>query len=287
MNQTVQRVALALILGLALVALVLLSAGLSDVQLSTTWRDFFANAGDSNSDSNDAQAANEVDLGNVPGTLLQAMGFSIMILVPLVLVLILVSEQMRKALLRDLRRFVTAALVILAFYLLRDELKDMLSGEWRFGEAAEPLPGIPAFIERPSLLLSFGLSVLLLSLAVLVAWLLWRRFRPKDRLHLLALDAQETLADLEAGADFRNTIIQHYYRMCWLLATEKRIERAQGMTPREFARKVERLGLAGMEAQRLTRLFERVRYGGYDLNEADELEAMACLTAVAQAADSE
>jgi hypothetical protein len=286
MNQTVQRAGLAVILGLALIALVLLSAGLSQVQLSTTWRDFFAAEDGSSTNVDAEEAANAVDLGDVSDTLLQALSLSVMILVPLLLLLALISQQMRKALLQDLRRFVTIALIFVAVYLVRDELKNILLGDWRLGEPTGPLPDVPLFIERPSLLLSFGLSVLLLSLGVLLTWWLWRRYGPKDRLHLLAMEAQDTLVDLEAGADFRNTIIQHYYRMCRLLA-EKRIERARGMTPGEFARKLEQLGLAGAEAQRLTRLFERVRYGGHDLNQADEVEAMACLTAVARATQQE
>ena len=282
MNQTVQRVAFAMILSVSLAALLFLAAGLSQVQLSTTWRDF--GAVEDAAQTAVKPAVDGLDLGDVSGTILQAMGLSIFIWAPLILVLILVSAEMRRALLKDLRRVIVFVVIFAAVYTLRDEFKRMLTGEWNMGEPAEMLPAVPEFIERPSALLLFGLTIVLLLLLVGGGWLLWRWLRPQNRLQLLAVDAQETLADLQAGADFHNTIIQHYYRMCRLLAEEKRIERASGMTPAEFARKLENLGLAGAEVQRLTRLFERVRYGGHDLNSADELEAMACLTAVAQAA---
>ena len=287
MNQTVQRVAFAMLLSLSLAALLFLAAGLSQVQLSTTWRDFLVSEDGAAAGDEDELAGGNVDFGEASGTILQVFSFSLFILIPLLLVLALASAEMRRALLKDLRRVIVFVVVFAAFYTLRDELQRMLTGEWNMGVPTETLPAVPGFIERPSSLLVFGLTVALLLLLVGGGWLLWHWLRPQDRLQLLALDAQETLADLEAGADFRNTIIQHYYRMCRLLAEEKRIERARGMTPNEFALKLENLGLAGVEVQRLTRLFERVRYGGHDLNQGDELEAMACLTAVAQAASRE
>lgn len=54
------------------------------------------------------------------------------------------------------------------------------------------------------------------------------------------------------------------------------------MTPGEFALRLEQSGLPGDAVRRLTRLFERVRYGNQKAGLKDTNEAVACLTAILQ-----
>ncbi len=288
MMQSVQRVGLVLGLGVAMVALILLSAGLSDVELTTTWRNFFAEETETEGDESNTLGGPPVLIDDVPGTIFQVVGLSVFLSIPLIILLMVISPEMRRAIMRDLRRALIFVSIVVVFFLLRDTFKQLMSGEMSFGEPTTGLPAVPDFIERPSPMLVFGIGVLSLSLLVGIGWTVWRRLHlQKNPLAWLALDAQEAIADLQAGAEFRNTIIQHYASMCRILAEEKNVKRAQAMTPSEFAQKLEELGLAGEEAKRLTNLFERVRYGTQDLSEADEQEAMACLTIVAQAASRE
>ena len=56
------------------------------------------------------------------------------------------------------------------------------------------------------------------------------------------------------------------------------------MTPREFAARLEQFGVVGPQAHRLTRLFEKVRYGRHQATDQDKADAIACLEMIVQAA---
>jgi hypothetical protein len=61
------------------------------------------------------------------------------------------------------------------------------------------------------------------------------------------------------------------------------LQRQEAMTPREFELLLAGAGLRDDHIGQLTRLFERVRYGGAAASERDEQEARACLSAIVQA----
>jgi hypothetical protein len=126
---------------------------------------------------------------------------------------------------------------------------------------------------------SGGLAVLLLGTAwgVLQAW----RRRPRP-LELVAEEAQTALDEISAGADWKNAVVKCYAEMCRALQKARGLARKEAMTPREFARQLEEAGLPGEHIQRLTRLFETVRYGGKQVQPEDEHDATTCLTAVVQ-----
>ncbi|MCB0018735.1 MAG: DUF4129 domain-containing protein [Anaerolineales bacterium] len=60
--------------------------------------------------------------------------------------------------------------------------------------------------------------------------------------------------------------------------------RAEGMTPSEFASRLEGVGLPHREVVNLTRLFEAVRYGGHDFTAEEADDAVQCLAAIITAA---
>lgn len=126
---------------------------------------------------------------------------------------------------------------------------------------------------------SAGLALLLLG----IAWSLWQGWRRRPRpLELVAEEAETALEAIAAGADWQNAIIRCYAEMCEALRRVRGLVRRQALTPREFAAQLEEAGLPGEHIQRLTRLFETVRYGGRQAHAEDEQEAVACLTAVIQ-----
>ena len=55
------------------------------------------------------------------------------------------------------------------------------------------------------------------------------------------------------------------------------------MTPAEFARELIHAGLPGDAVQTLTRIFERVRYGGHGTGPNEIKEAVTCLTDILKA----
>ena len=71
--------------------------------------------------------------------------------------------------------------------------------------------------------------------------------------------------------------------MSEVLQREKHVRRHQGMTVREFAVQLAAAGLADQHIDRLTRLFELVRYSPNTPGERDEREAIDCLHAIVQA----
>lgn len=151
------------------------------------------------------------------------------------------------------------------------------------GEAAasafEPPPVTPWL----SLAVSLGLALVLVALAwTLVRW--WDRrskFLALQRpLEDIAKIARASLVDLEAGRAWDDVILESYHRMSQAVEKRRGLFREEAMTPSEFALRLERAGLPGDAVRRLTRLFERVRYGARTSTEAEIREASACLNAI-------
>jgi hypothetical protein len=68
-----------------------------------------------------------------------------------------------------------------------------------------------------------------------------------------------------------------------VLSQERGIHRQKAMTPREFEQYLAAAGVRDEYIQRLTRLFERFRYGSAVAGEGEEAEAIACLDQIVQA----
>lgn len=135
--------------------------------------------------------------------------------------------------------------------------------------------------------------IYLISLGVLLALLVltragyryWARSRPRrsSRLNDFAAIARSSLDDLASGRDWEDVIIQSYVRMSEVVGEKRGLRRAEAMTPREFAERMQSAGLPADAVRRLTRLFESVRYGARQSNQADIKEAAACLHSILQA----
>ncbi|OGF54139.1 MAG: hypothetical protein A2Z21_07130 [Candidatus Fraserbacteria bacterium RBG_16_55_9] len=75
-----------------------------------------------------------------------------------------------------------------------------------------------------------------------------------------------------------------YHEMSRILSEHRGIRRKRAMTPREFERHLEQVGLRSEHIRKLTRLFEEVRYGANKKSgEQEEREAVVCLEAIARA----
>lgn len=126
-------------------------------------------------------------------------------------------------------------------------------------------------------------TVVLLVAGVIVARFLWRRpwDRPEQRtLDVITAEAEAALDELRSGAAVRDVIFRCYLEMNQGLRQRMGLVRDDGMTPREFEEELARSGLPQHAVQRLTRLFESVRYGRQSGTDADRDEAVACLEAV-------
>ncbi len=122
----------------------------------------------------------------------------------------------------------------------------------------------------------------------LIVWLaLHLRRRRKPPLEIVSLEAEAALADLYAGVEVKDAVTRCYVEMSRALARQRGIARRQGMTAREFEDVLVEEGLPPHAVARLTRLFERVRYGGQEASGRDRQEAIAALEEIVAAVKGE
>lgn len=205
----------------------------------------------------------------------------------------ILSPEFRREALKRLMRYL---LLFLFIYGLMQVLQDNIlsSGEVVEDSAvsgqlepapAEMLPTPPDFVVNPPAWFVTVITIILASLLLLIAWLIWRYFvrlnsneptAPLERL------AQEALKGLQAGGDLKDIIMHCYFEMSQVLNKEHGLRRQQAMTPQEFEHYLVKSGLDSHYIRRLTRLFEGVRYGRKPPGPQEEQEAIACLTAIIQ-----
>ncbi len=282
-----QRLWVLLISGLAIVAMVLLAAGLSDLEfLPGRPLPRRARAGETL----------ELFFGAIPGSevfgfIFMALYYIAVLLLPLAIIYVLISPEARKRVVRSLGLL----LWLLALFLVMRARPDLFQ-ELQMQPGAAPSPDDVAnptfafagsFPQWAVLLTTLGLAVAMAAVLVGGAWYIWRRGRaPSTPLEQLAQEAQEALVALAAGADVKDTVMRCYFEMSRVLSEQRGIERAEAMTPREFEGQLREAGLPGRHVEQLTRLFEGVRYGARIPDEQEERRAVACLTAIVEACQS-
>ena len=211
-----------------------------------------------------------------------------------VLVSLLLSPEARK---RMLRIIVRTAFTIWALYFLLKRypkifsfLNFMPSRNLPAVQADEVLSEIPPPVFTPpqeTPLLSYLVSVLVVLVALFLAWKLYRTWEELNAgrggsLKEIARVARASLRDLSDGRESTDVILNCYFRMSDVVSDRKSLQRELAMTPAEFATRLEQSGLPGDAVRRLTRLFEGVRYGGHKAGPKETNEAVACLTTILQ-----
>lgn len=278
-----EKVRWLLVLGIALVALILLSAGLSNLEL---------HAGQPISLQGllsliFAPSDGAWPAGSALDIVWRIFSLIFVVLLPFAIVYFIVSAEARRRVIRDLAVMLSIALVFYAWVravrMDRAELGDVRN--------AVPTPAMPSmptradFAPDPSAwlvwLVSAGMAAAIAGLILGAIWYL--RQGTDSRRQQIAHEAREALTDLRAGGDFKNVVFRCYAEMVRIAGERSGIDRAQGMTPREFEQRLEEIGFPRQDVQRLTRLFEDVRYGAKLSGEREEREAEACLEAVARA----
>lgn len=121
---------------------------------------------------------------------------------------------------------------------------------------------------------SVAIAILLAAIAVLA----YRRFlvqRNSDR--DLAAEARWALDALDRGVELESVIFRAYHQLCATSSDRFGVSRHQDMTPMEYEKVLAISGLPASPLARLTRLFEKARYGSTILDADDEQEAVAAL----------
>lgn len=97
----------------------------------------------------------------------------------------------------------------------------------------------------------------------------------------IAENAQNALNEIEEAIEgFDDVIIRCYVEMSRTLQTEKDIQRDEAMTTSEFERELLAKGFPARPIQKLTQLFEQVRYGRQQSMEKEKLAAVDSLNEI-------
>ena len=270
---------------IALVAIVLLAAGLSEIRLGPGQPFPLA-----------LVLPDRDPMGTLPGgeavyVFVRVILALALLCSPFLIVYFIISAKFRKRVLKSL----ISLLWIYVLYVVLTRLSpDLLNRDGAASPAlfqpqdTAPGPAI-AFTANPppwfTLVAAFGLAALLAALFVGGAWFGWRHYqRPLNAnpLQQLAQEARDALESLQAGADLKDVVLRCYFEMIQVLNEQRGIERRSDMTPREFEYHLEGVGLPGEHVRRLTRLFEAVRYGAKTVGEDEQRQAIACLTAIVE-----
>jgi len=131
----------------------------------------------------------------------------------------------------------------------------------------------------------YAVTLGIVLLAGALGYSVWRLIQnPKEQLHEITRSA---LDDLFAGRDWEDVVIRCYADMSTTVSRRRGVGRHQAMTPREFAVRLEQLGLPANSVGRLTRLFEQARYGSLKSGPDQVREATACLAEIMQAVEGD
>ena len=166
-----------------------------------------------------------------------------------------------------------------------EELRSQLMKEFSEETTESAEFTVEDYEPEPSQPLIILTSVVLVLGGAVGVFFLWRRLqknRQTPPARELSKKAQEALERVDAGNDFKNTVIRCYVEMSEIIGKYRGIRRKGDMTPREFESVLLEAGFPVNAIDRLTVLFERVRYGAEQLDRDEEKKAVDCLTTVAQ-----
>jgi hypothetical protein len=281
---------LLILLGLTFVALMLLSSGLGGLDFRAARSLPFS----VDLPLREQQAVPQMEfLGTIWRTVV---AIFLLVFVPIFAYVLIKSPEVRREV---FKRILTAALLLLFFYILLSRLQrtpqPLRVESSPLRSTAMPLPtatavpAAPPLAAEPPQWLVFAITALLVIPILAAFWFFWRRSGPAlqppqpEEATLVAGEAHEALRSLQAGQDVRDTVLRCYLDMSRVLSERRAIRREQGMTPREFEQRLATAGVRDEHIRRLTQLFEQIRYGGRAPGEAEEAEAVACLTAIVEA----
>ena len=204
-----------------------------------------------------------------------------------------VRPQTSKSLLMQLVRlfaFTVIAMVIMSRFAQNNPMfSEEGQADAGTGEIGTQLPSLTPPVVTPQW--EFWITALVAVVIGVIAIVIFNRyvdrwFQPKTNLEEIADIARSALDDLSKNKESRNAIIRSYTRMNAAVNQYRGIAREAAMTPSEFASHLEKEGLPSDAINGLTRVFEKVRYGGQSVSAEEVKEAKQCLTSILKACEA-
>jgi hypothetical protein len=282
-KQAIPMISIALIL----VSLLLLASGLSSIRFRAPLR----------LEESDVQLRTDLAMGEAP--FLNQLFILTMIIVWIMVIYAMINPDIRTRVLQRVAQYILLASLLIGAALLwnwlvgsDDEVDQMIVSPPAAAERSYTFVNIPAYDDEalpsppgdlpPWLRYLFSLAISVSAIGT--GWYLWYK-RQQPGLSDLAETARSSALELEAGGELQDVILRCYAQMLDVLKRQRGIRRKEAMTPAEFATWLKAAGLPDRPVTRLTRLFERARYGGISAGQAEAMEAIDCLNAIANACE--
>ncbi len=267
MNQRT-KTTIIIFLGVALAALVLLSAGLSQLELKPG-TPVPGSANGSALTQEEQNLSSRVDARSL--SVLQTI-FAVALLVLLISVPLRLIGLLNG---RNVIRLVIAVVLLVALL----SILPRAPGSQPVALPTEPsaaqnrtLPDVPVtpLGKPPAAFLWVAGAGVLLGAGLLGLHALRRTPQSAAETDGLSNEAENALQALERGENLSNVIIRWYLQMVQLMQAERSIERGDDMTVREFEDTLESRGIPADPVHKLTSLFEKARYSRETIDAHDE-----------------
>lgn len=146
------------------------------------------------------------------------------------------------------------------------------------------IPSAPPWLNNA---IAISISVVIVTILVSIVLIVWRRDEEVTPLPQIKLaeQAKETLYQIETGFDLRNAVLNCYAQMLNTVRQDLGVMRRENVTPYEFEDVLIKHGLPQSAVQRMTRLFETVRYGVEEPGPREQREAVDCLNEIITATE--
>jgi hypothetical protein len=264
----------------AIFALVMLSAGLTDVR--------FGQPGEFSFEPRKPTPLVPLTTPSQPNVWLVRLIVIVTLLATVGLVIALFDKRARRLFLKFL---LYAALFLIISYILPSHQQQPAPTATAVpaaasGELLQGPPATPYTDPEISPLVAYFAALLLVLIGMGAAWYLWNRRTASAKSSVLQgirRIAEYTRDELSSGLDWRDAVIRCYVQMTEAVASEKGLVRRPSMTAEEFAGRLTQAGLPMGSVHRLTQLFESARYGGKRSSQTDVDEARACLNEIVAA----
>ncbi len=263
-----------------IVALTLLAASFSSLEFETGRTILFTLESDEAVDeTEDVADENSIDQRVDSPTINLLLNIVLYVIVPAGIVVTLATASGRAWLRRELAKNLT---VIAFFYIVVRIIQRL-----ELGKNSTDLTGVGTPLAIGSMphtfvaAISFGISTVFILVGVLLFMRWWGHSTVANPVTASARDA---IAEIEAGGELRSIILRCYHAMLESVRDSAGVTRLEHVTPREFEDHLIQIGLPSADVQQLTRLFERVRYGGEESADVSERKrAIHCLNTIVQA----